>query len=79
MSRGPGKWQRLILESIETQEKIRLIDLLPENYKHAEYSALYRAAHSLRRAGKIHMRFYDGTFAIKPPPGEPPQIWINDK
>lgn len=53
MSKGPGRWQRVILEALETRERVILRDLLPEGYKQAELSALYRAADRLRKAGKV--------------------------
>jgi hypothetical protein len=53
MSKGPGKWQAAILVVLEKQEWVFLRDLLPDGYKHAEYSALQRAANKLFQYGKI--------------------------
>lgn len=57
MGRGPGKWQRLILEALDKSEVVPISrmavienggSLLPE-----EYSALNRAAHTLARKGVV--------------------------
>jgi len=53
MSKGPGKWQRTILDALETQESVFLRDLLPGNYSSADYSAIHRAANKLLEDGKV--------------------------
>jgi hypothetical protein len=54
MSRGLGKWQRLILTTITAERPaVWLRDLLPRPCSASNYQALYRAAHVLARAGKI--------------------------
>jgi len=44
MSRGPGKWQRSIIDALATRPALRLRDLLPRSYSVAQHQALYRAA-----------------------------------
>jgi hypothetical protein len=56
VSRGPGVWQRGILAAVEQHEAIYLIDLLPRDPSDAMYqAAVYRAAHTLARAGRIDL------------------------
>jgi len=45
MSRGPGKWQRLILEALDKEGWCIVYDLLPEDSRRSERTALNRAAH----------------------------------
>jgi hypothetical protein len=85
MSKGPGKWQRMILDALEGREWLFLWELLPNPYAPAEYSALMRAAHVLRRKGaiKIVSKSFDWRknylAAERLQPGEPPQVWLRDK
>lgn len=58
VSRGPGKWQRAILDALTEHDYFYLIDLLPVEYDRNEYKALYRAAYQLYRAGKIGMQCF---------------------
>ena len=53
MSRGPGRWQRIILSEVEKGEWVYLVDLLPDGYTVSQYNALQRAARTLVGAGKI--------------------------
>jgi hypothetical protein len=54
MSRGPGKWQRYILQSLmPDRPAVWLRDLLPKPCAASHYQALYRAAYVLSAAGKI--------------------------
>jgi hypothetical protein len=63
MSRGPGKWQRAILEALERSEVVPLSELLPEPDGEdlfaylraclADVSALERAARMLHRKDRI--------------------------
>lgn len=55
MSRGPGKWQRLILSGLEKFPAFNLRDLLPENATPAQISALCRACRQLEIAGRINV------------------------
>lgn len=55
MSKGPGKWQRTILDALETSDSVFLRDLLPSDYSQADYSAIHRAAKKLQDAGKVWM------------------------
>lgn len=57
MSRGPGKWQRMILEALEDRDFVIVCDLLPKDAKRAEQSALNRATHKLADAGKVEISF----------------------
>ncbi len=51
MSRGPGKWQRLILATLADTKVFWLRSLLPRHCTKAEYNALLRAALKLESAG----------------------------
>ena len=53
MSKGPGKWQRQILDALDGDDWVIICDLLPGDAKRSEQSALNRAAHTLRRVGKV--------------------------
>ena len=53
MSKGPGKWQRLIMTELAIRDRFNLQELLGETFTKAEYNALHRAAMQLERAGKI--------------------------
>lgn len=55
MSRGPGKWQRLILRGLEKFPAFNLRDLLPEDATAAQISALCRACRQLENAGRINV------------------------
>jgi len=64
MSRGPGRWQRLILAALEVHPAVYLNTLLPAGFTRAEYTAIIRAAYSLVDAGRIELDRYlcwDGT------------------
>jgi hypothetical protein len=59
MSRGPGRWQRAILERLKTREQFYLAEILPDHteqtrrtFGHAQMAAL-RAAHLLAAQGRI--------------------------
>lgn len=58
MGRGPGIWQRLILDRIATGTQFYLVALLPDGYTTAQYSALHRAAYNLEDAGIISIARY---------------------
>lgn len=54
MSRGPGKWQRSIVQALTGhQPAVWMRDLLPLDYSAAEYQALYRASRRLNQQGVI--------------------------
>ena len=55
MSRGPGKWQRLILSALNEFPAFNLRDLLPEQATAAQISALCRACRQLEVAGQINV------------------------
>jgi hypothetical protein len=55
MSRGHGKWERLILEATEEKWAGLLIDLLKTGSTRTQRIALERAAHNLEAAGKIEL------------------------
>ncbi|WP_448810469.1 hypothetical protein [Agromyces bauzanensis] len=50
MSRGPGVWQRAILERIEAG---KVVILTAAEHTHAEQNALRRATNTLEKAGKL--------------------------
>jgi hypothetical protein len=53
MSRGPGRWQRLILEALTTHECIFLRDVLPKEHTVSQRLACKRAARRLAQAGRV--------------------------
>ena len=53
MSRGPGVWQRAILERLESAPSAAVADLLPAQFTRAQYSALLRAVRTLESAQEI--------------------------
>jgi hypothetical protein len=53
MSRGPGKWERAILQSLEHTAAFYLTDLLPTDHSRAQLVALNRAARNLEDKGRI--------------------------
>jgi hypothetical protein len=59
MSRGFGKWQRLILEELARRDRFYLLELLPVGYRKAQHNALARAAHVLARRDTIDLWRYD--------------------
>jgi len=65
MSRGPGRWQRLILRELERRDVFYLIDLLPQEHTMTDYKALHRAFVRLTDGGKIgYWRFLCGQAKI---------------
>ena len=85
MSRGPGRWQRLIVSEVEKGEWVYLVDLLPAGYTVSQYNALQRAARTLADAGKIgwfHYVYGLKKVVVGPPgqgrPGQRPSGY-NDK
>lgn len=59
MSRGPGKWQRLILQRVEADGWCVVYDLLPDNRTRAQESAINRAAHLLADRGLVDTQHRD--------------------
>lgn len=55
MSKGPGKWERSILQTLERVPAFYLADLLPTPHTRSHTVALNRAARNLCDAGKIAM------------------------
>lgn len=53
MSKGPGKWQRLILSELAIRDRFNLRELLEPTFTKAEYNALHRAMIELEDAGRI--------------------------
>jgi hypothetical protein len=58
MGRGPGKWQRIILDRLERGEPFYLLEVLDYGYTKAEYNALNRAARELEKRGEIRIERY---------------------
>jgi hypothetical protein len=56
MSKGPGKWQRAILERLDQVDYFYLMELLPIDYYRTDYKALHRAAYQLAKTGKINIQ-----------------------
>lgn len=57
MSRGPGRWQRYILDAVEKHGAVWLHDLLPPLTPRARYVALNRAALLLFDAGRVDFHY----------------------
>ena len=55
MSRGHGKWERAILETLERVPAFYLTDLLPDPHTRNHVVALNRAARKLADTGKIEV------------------------
>jgi hypothetical protein len=55
MSKGPGKWQRLILAGLADREAFYLRKLLGRTCTKAQYNALLRAAQELEATRKINV------------------------
>ena len=61
MSKGPGKWQSIILSELAIRDRFPLKELLGSTYTKAQYNALYRAMRKLEIAGKVNIhRFLFG-------------------
>jgi hypothetical protein len=60
MSRGPGKWQRIILDALKQQSAVYLLDLLldQDDNSRSNYVALHRAAVTLFEKGQIEFLIY---------------------
>jgi hypothetical protein len=58
MSKGPGKWQRAILEAVNQKGQMYLKEVLSQSFSESEYQAAHRAAVILWRAGKIAIHNY---------------------
>lgn len=52
MSRGPGVWQRMILERVDAG---KLVILTGDNDSHSTQNAIRRAAYTLEKAGKVRL------------------------
>jgi len=55
MSKGPGKWERAILQALEEVPAFYLTDLLPDPHTRSQTVALNRAARNLCDAGEIEL------------------------
>jgi hypothetical protein len=55
MSRGPGVWQRKILEALKTDDVMYLRDVLPSGYTTSQRLACLRAAHRLADMRRISL------------------------
>jgi hypothetical protein len=53
MSKGPGKWQRMILSGLAIRDRFTIQELLGRTFTKAEYNALHRAMVELEDAGRI--------------------------
>jgi hypothetical protein len=74
MSRGPGIWQRRILDTLEKYPAFYLMDLLPKDHTRSQVVALNRAARQLASNYKIETlswwtRFGKGGFITVLRPG----------
>jgi hypothetical protein len=55
MSRGPGVWQRAILDALTQWECCYLRAVLPEGHTRTQRLAVVRAAHHLAAQGRLQM------------------------
>jgi hypothetical protein len=55
MSRGFGKWERAILQTLDQVAASYLTDLLPSRHTRSQVVALNRAARNLEDASKIEI------------------------
>jgi hypothetical protein len=55
MSRGFGKWQRLILAELASRERFFLRELLPPDCRKADSNSLHRAARKPSDKGMISL------------------------
>ena len=53
MGKGPGKWQRLVLDALVDSEWVAIHTLTPAPRTPAKRAAISRAAHTLARRGLI--------------------------
>jgi hypothetical protein len=53
MSRGPGRWQRAILDELQRREVFYVREVLPATHTRSDQLALIRAAHRLVSRGLI--------------------------
>jgi hypothetical protein len=58
MSRGPGRWQRLLLNTLNERACFYVADLLPAGHSRADRVALFRAAAQLERAGRVVLVYF---------------------
>lgn len=56
VSKGPGKWQRLILDELGRRSWLYLAELLPAEHTRSDYVALMRAARGLKQIELWHVR-----------------------
>jgi hypothetical protein len=53
MSRGPGRWQRAILDALQAQDYISLWYILPRGHTRGQRFACRRAAQRLAQQGRV--------------------------
>lgn len=58
MSKGPGKWQRRILEALEDVPWTFLVDIMSLDYSRSDYVAARRSAISLWESGRQVWIYY---------------------
>jgi hypothetical protein len=58
MSRGPGRWQRAILDELQRREVFYVRELLPATPTRSEQLAVIRAAHRLAHRGLLVDKAY---------------------
>jgi hypothetical protein len=77
MSRGPGRWQRVILNHLETEEGSLLVNCLWEHLQqeptHTEYSTMCRAATLLAKMGRCHI---DRVWGTNSAGTRAPLVWV---
>jgi hypothetical protein len=57
MSRGPGRWQRAILEALEAHDYIFLWHILPRGHTRGQRFACHRAAQRLAKKGLVTLEW----------------------
>ena len=75
MSKGPGKWMRLIMRALEAYPAFYLRDLIGPGRRDSMYSALDRAATQLSETGNVQCWTYEmgKRRAVITRPGEKPR------
>ena len=58
MSKGPGRWQRIVLDAVDQHKAVYVFDLLPSDHSRSDYVALLRAVNRLEDTNQIEINKY---------------------
>jgi hypothetical protein len=64
MSRGPGKWQRVILEELRAHDHIFVWHIFPDGYGHRQRFVYRRAAQRLAEQGLVALELVNGEVCV---------------